>query len=54
MTKWEYYAFEFKANRIIDVAELNKLGNEGWELVCKGGNEQVGLPKYLLFKRPIE
>lgn len=43
--KWEY-----KAVLHVDDTELNKLGKEGWELVCcggKGGN-------YLFFKRPIE
>lgn len=43
--KWEY-----KAVLHVDDEALNKLGKEGWELVCAGGKGG----NYLFFKRPIE
>jgi hypothetical protein len=43
--KWEY-----KAVLHVDDESLNKLGREGWELVCAGGSGG----NYLYFKRPVE
>lgn len=43
--KWEY-----KAVLHVDDESLNKLGREGWELVCAGGKGG----NYLFFKRPVE
>ena len=43
--RWEYM-------QVLNVDDegLNKLGREGWEMVCSGGKGG----NYLFFKRPIE
>ena len=43
--RWEYL-------QVLNVDDegMNKLGREGWELVCSGGKGG----NYLFFKRPIE
>jgi hypothetical protein len=43
--RWEY-----KQVLNVDDEELNKMGRQGWELVCSGGKGG----NYLFFKRPIE
>lgn len=44
MVKWEYKQIFF-----VDVKDLDRAGDEGWELVCAGGKNNA----YLFFKRPI-
>jgi len=43
--KWQYMQV-----LNVDDEELNKMGRDGWELVCSGGKGG----NYLFFKRPIE
>jgi len=46
MVKWEYK----NEWGIISTDKLNKLGDDGWELVVAEGNEATALKKYF-FKR---
>ena len=41
--------FEYKIELFTNEAALNKMGVEGWELVCPGGKDG----NYLIFKRPV-
>lgn len=47
MQKWEY----LKKTYISDEYDLNKLGEQGWELVAVTFNEN-GSPQEYFFKRP--
>lgn len=60
--KWEYLKVEVEEhldktyNPIVcwaSAERLNKLGSEGWELVC-AFTELSGEGPFLLFKRPLE
>ena len=42
-------AYEYRIELFTNVDSLNKLGAEGWELVCPGGKEG----NYLIFQRLI-
>ena len=42
-------SYEYKIELFTNEASLNKLGREGWDLVCPGGKDG----NYLVFKRPI-
>jgi hypothetical protein len=47
MRKWEYHVVVIK-----DFAELNQLGQKGWELVLASRDEDTNVTA-LVFKRPI-
>lgn len=47
MRKWEYLVTVIK-----DYAELNQLGQKGWELVLASRNEDNNVTA-LIFKRPL-
>lgn len=49
--KWEYTTKFFGHERRIDLDELNKLGEKGWELVAIAGDNDFN-GRYI-FKRPI-
>lgn len=42
-------AFEYRIELFTNADALNKLGEDGWDLVCQGGKEG----NYLIFKRQI-
>ena len=42
-------AYEYKIELFTNETALNKLGKEGWDLVCPGGKDG----NYLVFKRPV-
>lgn len=46
----KYQRWEYKSIIQVDDVEINRLGAEGWELVCAGGKSG----SYLFFKRPLE
>jgi hypothetical protein len=43
----EAVAFEYRIELFTNVDALNKLGSDGWDLVCPGGKDG----NYLIFKR---
>lgn len=67
MQKWEYKVIlvrkqqvlkenyqTMKAYQVFDVAYLNELGKDGWELVsCDVDHEDIGKPVTMIFKRLI-
>ncbi len=66
MQKWEYKVIlvqkqqvlkendqTLKAYQLLDIAYLNQLGEDGWELIsCDVDDEDVGKPATMIFKRP--
>jgi hypothetical protein len=67
MKKWEYKVILVRKQQVLkenyqalktyqacDIAYLNQLGEEGWELVsCDVDHEDVGKPVTMIFKRPL-
>ncbi len=65
MQKWEYKVIlvrkqqvlkenyqTMKAYQVFDIAYLNELGEDGWELVsCDVDHEDIGKPVTMIFKR---
>lgn len=49
--KWEYHFFVVATGQPEVEASLNKLGNEGWELVTSYVNPSGAT--YFVFKRPL-
>jgi hypothetical protein len=66
MQKWEYKVIlvrkqqvlkvnyqPVKEQRLLDIAYLNELGEDGWELVSRNVDEDdAGKPAIMIFKRP--
>jgi hypothetical protein len=53
MTKWEYRVVPmFHDPTPTEVEQLNRLGEEGWELVALTARN--GTTAYAVFKRPLE
>ncbi len=42
-------SYEYKIELFTNEASLNKLGRDGWDLICPGGKDG----NYLIFKRPV-
>ena len=67
MKKWEYKIILVRKQQVLkenyqtlktyqacDIAYLNQLGEESWELIsCDVDHEDVGKPATMIFKRPL-
>lgn len=49
MTRWEYHIVRV---RLVEVALLNDLGQDGWELVSDVADQNSAA--LLIFKRPVQ
>lgn len=50
-SKWEYRVDILGAHQQFDGATLNRVGEEGWELIYVQAARSVGEPTSLVFKR---
>jgi len=49
--KWEYKVIYYKTRERLSIDELNKLGDDGWELIIYFSDTEITYP-VAIFKRP--